>query len=142
MVEGTEIGDRRRIVRPVDRDGRLQNAAIEYIGDPDLAGFGDEDDAVGARHTDVAEPVQCIARGVRPFRVQLAPHRRAGRALRNAGRASLRARCRAEVLRGRGRAYPLCRRSSSRCRRYGFHLPRPNHPWRAGRDSRAPAARL
>ncbi|MFR5406103.1 MAG: hypothetical protein ACLTG0_12435 [Oscillibacter sp.] len=85
MVEGTETVTADVSSGPVDRDGRLQNAAIEYIGDPDLAGFGDEDDAVGARHTDVAEPVQCIARGVRPFRVQLAPHRCAGRALRHAG---------------------------------------------------------
>ena len=81
MVEGTET-----VTADVSSDQlTVTDAAIEYIGDPDLAGFGDEDDAVGARHTDVAEPVQCIARGVRPFRVQLAPHRRAGRALRHAG---------------------------------------------------------
>lgn len=63
----------------------MQHLALKRFGEPDLAGLRDKDDAVGARYAVIAENVQIVAEGIRPFRVQLAPHRRAGRALRNAG---------------------------------------------------------
>ena len=63
----------------------MQHAAIEHIGDPDLAGLGDEEDAIGARHADVAEPVQRIAGGVAAPGKEVAEDRRAEGSLCRAG---------------------------------------------------------